>query len=244
MSTTQTTQKTTQSKQEILVVARSLQEEIAEPLATLKSEHPSEEDVEKALTSIRDSVKNANSAVPTTSQVSTSSTTTTGNPLTLAQNGIQSGVNGVGNLIGQGQGQSGESGSIEEINSAEQKAAEQTDADKQVVPAEDDSSKQAESAEEKDPKDEPASKEDLDQVGEILANVVGDVNKAVDGLTDDLKKLPLVGALIGEIDDGLKTLLFGVEVVLKGVLQVVQGLLSGLTSTLGGLGGGLLGGLL
>ncbi|TYJ57793.1 hypothetical protein B9479_001403 [Cryptococcus floricola] len=235
MATTQTTQtqKTTQSKQEILVVARSLREEIAEPLATLKSENPSAEDVEKALTSIRDSVKHANEAVPTTSQVSTSSTTTsTGNPLAFAQNGIQSGVDGVSNLIGQGQ-TAEQSGSIEEIDSTEQKNEE-----KAVVKAD-----EKEGAKE-DEKEEPASNEELNKVGEVLAGVVEDVNKAVDGLTDDLKKLPIVGALIGEIDDGLKTLLFGVEIVLKGVLQVVQGLLSGLTGVLGGVGGSLLGGLL
>ncbi|ODO00801.1 hypothetical protein L198_03128 [Cryptococcus wingfieldii CBS 7118] len=239
MATTQTTQtqKTTQSKQEILVVAKSLREEIAEPLATLKSENPSAEDVEKALTSIRDSVKHANEAVPTTSQVSTSSTTTsTGNPLAFAQNGIQSGVDGVSNLIGQGQ-TAEQSGSIEEIDSAEQKNDE-----KAVVKA-DEKADEKEGAKE-DEKEEPASNEELNKVGEVLAGVVEDVNKAVDGLTDDLKKLPIVGALIGEIDDGLKTLLFGVEIVLKGVLQVVQGLLSGLTGVLGGVGGSLLGGLL
>ncbi|ODO06846.1 hypothetical protein I350_04206 [Cryptococcus amylolentus CBS 6273] len=240
MATTQTTQtqKTTQSKQEILVVAKSLREDIAEPLATLKSENPSAEDVEKALTSIRDSVKHANEAVPTTSQVSTSSSTTTstGNPLAFAQNGIQSGVDGVSNLIGQGQ-TAEQSGSIEEVDSTEQKNDE-----KAVVKA-DKKADEKEGAKE-DEKEEPASNEDVNKVGEVLAGVVEDVNKAVDGLTDDLKKLPIVGALIGEIDDGLKTLLFGVEIVLKGVLQVVQGLLSGLTGVLGGVGGSLLGGLL
>ncbi|KAK4684190.1 hypothetical protein P7C73_g6012, partial [Tremellales sp. Uapishka_1] len=84
--------------------------------------------------------------------------------------------------------------------------------------------------------------DDLNTVGTVLAKVITDLVTAVEGLAVDLESLPLVGALIIDIDGGLDTLLTGVEVVLEGVLEVLSGLLSGVSGLLESLGNGLLAG--
>ncbi|WVQ70543.1 hypothetical protein IAR50_000062 [Cryptococcus sp. DSM 104548] len=89
-----------------------------------------------------------------------------------------------------------------------------------------------------------AKRDDLSDVGAVLAQVIEDVVNAVEGLVDDLQSLPLIGALITDIDGGLHTLLLGVEVVLEGVTQILQGLLSGINDLLSNLGAGLLGSLI
>ncbi|OCF43258.1 hypothetical protein I317_02968 [Kwoniella heveanensis CBS 569] len=73
---------------------------------------------------------------------------------------------------------------------------------------------------------------DLDKVGHALADVIKDVVEAVFNLKGDLKKLPLIGSLIVEIDTGLNTLLVGLQLVLTGVVQVLQGLLKGVSGLL------------
>ncbi|WVQ85795.1 hypothetical protein IAT38_007963 [Cryptococcus sp. DSM 104549] len=90
--------------------------------------------------------------------------------------------------------------------------------------------------------DDLAKRDDLNEVGEVLANVIEDLVKAIEQLADDLKSFPLIGALIIDIDGGLHTLLLGVEIVLKGVIQILQGLLKGLGDLLSSLGNGLLAG--
>ncbi|WVF70997.1 hypothetical protein IAT40_005793 [Kwoniella sp. CBS 6097] len=85
---------------------------------------------------------------------------------------------------------------------------------------------------------------DLDKVGNVLAEVIKDVVEAVFNLKDDLKKLPLIGSLLVEIDTGLNTLLVGLQLVLTGVVQVLQGLLKGVSGLLQQLGNGLTFGLI
>ncbi|WVN89636.1 uncharacterized protein L203_104865 [Cryptococcus depauperatus CBS 7841] len=87
-------------------------------------------------------------------------------------------------------------------------------------------------------------RDDLQQVGEVLAKVIEDVVKTVEQLADDLKGLPLIGAIIASIDGGLHTLLLGIEIVLKGVIQILQGLLSGISDLLSQFGKGLLAGVI
>ncbi|WRT65992.1 uncharacterized protein IL334_002943 [Kwoniella shivajii] len=87
-------------------------------------------------------------------------------------------------------------------------------------------------------------RDDLSIVGQVLAEVIKDIVVAVEGLADDLKGLPLIGALIIDIDFGLNTLLLGVELVLAGVIEILQGLLSGVANLLQNLGNGLLAGLI
>ncbi|ODN82874.1 hypothetical protein L202_01132 [Cryptococcus amylolentus CBS 6039] len=91
---------------------------------------------------------------------------------------------------------------------------------------------------------EIVKRDDLNDVGTFLAQVITDIVNAVEGLADDLQSLPLIGALITSIDGGLHILLLGVEVVLEGVIQILQGLLSGLGSLLSSLGAGLVAGLI
>ncbi|WVQ96967.1 hypothetical protein IAU59_004076 [Kwoniella sp. CBS 9459] len=90
---------------------------------------------------------------------------------------------------------------------------------------------------------EKGEQNDLDKVGHVLADVIKDVIEAVFNLKDDLKKLPLIGSLIVEIDTGLNTLLVGLQLVLTGVVQVLQGLLKGVSGLLQQLGNGLTFGL-
>ncbi|WVQ96968.1 hypothetical protein IAU59_004077 [Kwoniella sp. CBS 9459] len=86
--------------------------------------------------------------------------------------------------------------------------------------------------------------EDLEIVGAVLAQVIKDILEAVEGLADDLKGLPLIGAIIIDIDFGLDTLLLGLQLVLAGVVEILQGLLSGVAGLLQSLGNGLLAGTL
>ncbi|WRT65993.1 uncharacterized protein IL334_002944 [Kwoniella shivajii] len=85
---------------------------------------------------------------------------------------------------------------------------------------------------------------DLDKVGGVLADVIKDVVEAVMNIKDDLKKMPLIGSLILEIDTGLNTLLVGLQLVLSGVVEVLRGLLSGVSGLLQNLGNGLTFGLI
>ncbi|WWC60623.1 uncharacterized protein I303_103197 [Kwoniella dejecticola CBS 10117] len=85
-------------------------------------------------------------------------------------------------------------------------------------------------------------RDDLSVVGQVLAEVIKDIVEAVEGLADDLKGLPLIGAIIIDIDFGLNTLLLGVELVLAGVVEILRGLLSGVANLLQNLGNGLLAG--
>ncbi|WWC68342.1 uncharacterized protein I206_102267 [Kwoniella pini CBS 10737] len=89
-----------------------------------------------------------------------------------------------------------------------------------------------------------SKRDDLSIVGQVLAQVIKDIVEAVEGLADDLKSLPLIGAIIIDIDFGLNTLLLGVELVLTGVIEILQGLLSGIANLLQNLGNGLLAGKL
>ncbi|KAK1927750.1 hypothetical protein DB88DRAFT_46827 [Papiliotrema laurentii] len=84
--------------------------------------------------------------------------------------------------------------------------------------------------------------EQVEEVAEVLAKVIGDIVTAVEDIVDNIKYLPVVGILIGSIDAGLDTLLVGLELVLAGVVEVVSGLLGGVKGLLGSLGFGLLGG--
>ncbi|WVF70996.1 hypothetical protein IAT40_005792 [Kwoniella sp. CBS 6097] len=86
--------------------------------------------------------------------------------------------------------------------------------------------------------------EDLEKVGAVLAEIIKDIIEAVEGLADELKKLPLIGAIIIDIDFGLNNLLLGLQLVLAGVLEILRGLLSGLAGLLQNLGNGLLAGLI
>ncbi|WVW80465.1 hypothetical protein I302_102447 [Kwoniella bestiolae CBS 10118] len=86
--------------------------------------------------------------------------------------------------------------------------------------------------------------DDLATVGEVLAEVIKDIVEAVEGLADELRKLPLIGAIIIDIDFGLNTLLLGVQLVLAGVVEILRGLLSGVADLLNSLGNGLLAGLI
>ncbi|WWC96634.1 hypothetical protein V866_003506 [Kwoniella sp. B9012] len=86
--------------------------------------------------------------------------------------------------------------------------------------------------------------DDLAIVGSVLAQVIQDIVEAVEGLADDMKGLPLIGAIIIDIDFGLNTLLLGVELVLAGVVEILRGLLSGVADLLQSLGNGLLAGLI
>ncbi|WWC88179.1 uncharacterized protein L201_003084 [Kwoniella dendrophila CBS 6074] len=85
---------------------------------------------------------------------------------------------------------------------------------------------------------------DLDKVGNVLADVIKDIVEAVMNIKDDLKKMPLIGSLIVEIDTGLNTLLVGLQLVLSGVIEVLRGLVSGVSGLLKNLGNGLTFGLI
>ncbi|WWC68341.1 uncharacterized protein I206_102266 [Kwoniella pini CBS 10737] len=86
--------------------------------------------------------------------------------------------------------------------------------------------------------------DDLNKVGSVLADVIKDIIEAVMNIKDDLKKMPLIGSLIVEIDTGLNTLLVGLQLVLSGVVEVLRGLLSGVSGLLKNLGNGLTFGLI
>ncbi|WWC60622.1 uncharacterized protein I303_103196 [Kwoniella dejecticola CBS 10117] len=86
--------------------------------------------------------------------------------------------------------------------------------------------------------------DDLNKVGGVLADVIRDIVQAVMEIKDDLKKMPLIGSLIVEIDTGLNTLLVGLQLVLAGVVEVLRGLLSGVSGLLKNLGNGLTFGLI
>ncbi|OCF43259.1 hypothetical protein I317_02969 [Kwoniella heveanensis CBS 569] len=86
--------------------------------------------------------------------------------------------------------------------------------------------------------------DDLEVVGAVLAEIIKDIIEAVEGLADELKKLPLIGAIIIDIDFGLNTLLLGLQLVLAGVVEILRGLLSGVAGLLQNLGNGLLDGLI
>ncbi|KAK6907670.1 hypothetical protein I203_101668 [Kwoniella mangroviensis CBS 8507] len=81
--------------------------------------------------------------------------------------------------------------------------------------------------------------DDLNKVGGVLADVIRDIVEAVMNIKEELKKMPLIGSLILEIDTGLNTLLVGLQLVLAGVVEVLRGLLSGVSGSLKNLGNGL-----
>ncbi|WWC96636.1 hypothetical protein V866_003508 [Kwoniella sp. B9012] len=81
--------------------------------------------------------------------------------------------------------------------------------------------------------------DDLNKVGGVLADVIRDIVEAVMNIKEELKKMPLIGSLILEIDTGLNTLLVGLQLVLAGVVEVLRGLLSGVSGLLKNLGNGL-----
>ncbi|WVW80467.1 hypothetical protein I302_102449 [Kwoniella bestiolae CBS 10118] len=85
---------------------------------------------------------------------------------------------------------------------------------------------------------------DENKVGGVLADVIRDIVEAVGNIKDELKKMPLIGSLILEIDTGLNTLLVGLQLVLAGVVEVLRGLLSGVAGLLKNLGNGLTFGLI
>ncbi|KAL7423597.1 hypothetical protein Q5752_001178 [Cryptotrichosporon argae] len=89
-----------------------------------------------------------------------------------------------------------------------------------------------------------AKRDDLDEVGAVLAAVIEELVDAIEQIADDLKAIPLIGELIIDIDVGLDTLLKGVEEVLDGVVEVLAGLLKGVSAILAGLGNGLTAALL
>ncbi|EIW65856.1 hypothetical protein TREMEDRAFT_66224 [Tremella mesenterica DSM 1558] len=93
-----------------------------------------------------------------------------------------------------------------------------------------------------------------DDIPSEVAGLLATVVKDVDGLIKqvDTSILPEVQDIIGQVDTALATVLFAVEVLLAGVLQLVKnllgdlglsGLLAGVTGLLGSLVGGLVPGL-
>ncbi|WRT69020.1 uncharacterized protein IL334_006002 [Kwoniella shivajii] len=80
-----------------------------------------------------------------------------------------------------------------------------------------------------------------EEVAKILAGVIVEVNILVGAIASDVASIPVVAALLSQIDSALCLILKGVEAILAGVLTLVAGILVDLKCVLSPLLGGVLG---